>query len=97
MKVTLFYFGAGRRLDRNDEFDIEDLVNFTVIELSRIPRKGEYLDLWIGDYWIEGIVRDVYTNYCSPGNPHKKESAWGESYSIYIADVEVMEYYGDRV
>lgn len=95
MKVTLFYGGGSNDYSRHDECDIEDLVNFTEIELSRVPRKGEYLDLWIGDYWIEGTVKSVYTNYCTPGNPHKKEYAWGESYSIYIDNVEVMEYYGD--
>ena len=93
MKVTLFYSG-GADDSLHDECEIEDLVNFTEIELSRIPQKGEHIGLYLGDYWIEGTVMYVYTSYCPPGNPHRKERSWGESYQIGIDNVEVMEYYG---
>ena len=95
MKVMIYYAGCVERVEKNDE--IEDLINWTEIELERVPQRGEMVDLWLGDYWLQGTVTHVYTAYCPPNNPHIKERAWGDRYAISVGDIDIMEYYGDRV
>ena len=59
MKVTLFATGFAK--DETDGCLIEDIVNFTVLDLPRIPCKGERMKLWLDDVWIEARVEEVYT------------------------------------
>ena len=94
MNVRLYYDGC--KYDRKDECKIEREINDTFIELSRIPNVGENITLFLGDYWFEGKVSAVYTSFCEKGNPHRYERVWGESYSIFIKDIEVFQKYDEE-
>ena len=94
MKVRLYFDGC--KYDRKDEYLIEKEINDTRIELSRIPCLGENITLFIGDYWLEGVVSKVFTCYTEKGNPHRYERSWGEDYAMFVKDIEVYEYYGKR-
>ena len=77
-----------------DGYQMQKLLNWRVIELSRVPNIGEIIDMVIGDYSIEGKVQMVYTNYCEPGNPNSDESSWGYSYALLLGELEVIDYFG---
>lgn len=87
MKVTLF-FGGMKRRDSEIGCKVEDLLNFQTIELSRIPNVGEVMNITIGDYALCGKVKQVFTTWNEPGNPHIKEGYHGESYSIMLDELE---------
>lgn len=90
MKVTLFAVGF---VDNADGCEIEKKVNNLVLDIPRIPCKGERMGLWIDDVWIDAKVKDVWTNFREKGNPHIKESAWGVDFSITLYECEIMEQY----
>ena len=91
MRVTL-YFGGCK--DKDIEYDIEDMINYTEILLQRVPNKGERISLGIGDYWLDAKVGTVFTNYYQTGNKHWKDRVWGDNYAIYLEDIEIADYYG---
>lgn len=90
MKATLFAIGFA---DEEYGCEIEDMVNFTTLDLPRIPNKGEMMQLWIDDAWVEARVADVCTNFKERGNPHIKESAWGVDFTISLDRCEIVEWY----
>lgn len=92
MKVTLYYGGAADRAN-DDDVEMEDLILFREIELARVPNVGEDVILHIGDYMIEAEVKDVFTSYCEPGNPHIKERFHGDSYAMTLHRCRVIERY----
>ena len=96
MKVTLYYGGAADRVSDVDDVEMEDLILFRKIELARVPNVGEDVFLHIGDCFIVAEVKDVFTNYCEPGNPHIKESFHGDSYAITLHKCRIGERY-DRI
>lgn len=85
MKVRIYYGDANEIISK--------LIDNLDIELSRVPNVGESLSLWVEDYWLDMKVRQVFTNYCIPGNPHIKERAWGEGYAVFVDDVMIVEEY----
>ena len=94
-EVMLYY--AGSKNERFlEEADMEDMINFYTILLPRVPNIGEIVTVIIDDYYIEGKVQMVYTNYCKPGNDKIKESCWGYRFGISLTDLEVVDYYGKR-
>lgn len=93
MKVTLYYGGAADRVSDVDDVEMENLILFREIELARVPNVGEDMTLNIGDYYIEAEVRDVFTNYCEPGNPHIKERFHGDRYAITLHRCRIIERY----
>lgn len=96
MKVTLYYEGAAGCADFDDDVKMEDLILFRVIKLNRVPNVGEVVNLMIGDYWIEGEVKQVFTTYCEPGNPHIKERSYGDSYAITLHRCRINERYNRK-
>lgn len=88
-EVMLYYAGS-----KNERFledgDMEDMINFYTILLPRVPNIGEIVTVIIDDYYIEGKVQMVYTNYCKPGNDKIKESCWGYRFGISLTDLEVV-------
>ena len=90
MKVTLYAIGFA---NEDDGCEIEKIVNDVVLDLPRIPCKGEGMGLWLDDVWIEARVESVYTNFKEHGNPHIRESAWGVDFLINLDECEIAERY----
>lgn len=93
MKVTLYYGGAADRVSDGDDLEMENIILFREIELARVPNVGEDMTLHMGDYMIDAEVKDVFTHYCEPGNPHKKESFHGDSYAITLHRCRIVDRY----
>ena len=62
-EVMLYYAGS-KNESFLEEADMEDMINFYTILLPRVPNIGEIVTVIIDDYYIEGKVQMVYTNYC---------------------------------
>lgn len=92
MKTELCVVGFSERGD-DDGCEIEEIVNHAVLDLPRIPCKGERMGLWLDDVWIEARVKEVYTNFKEHGNPYIKESAWGVDFMISLDECEIAERY----
>ena len=94
-EVMLYY--SGSKDERFlDGWQMEDMINYYTILLPRVPNIGEIVTVIIDDYFIEGEVEMVYTNYCKPGNPKINESGWGYRFGISLNELEVVDYYGER-
>lgn len=87
MKVTLF-FGGMKNRDSDIGPEVEDILNYQVIELSRVPNVGEIINIVIGDFSLSGRIEQVFTTWREPGNKHIKEGYHGEDYAIMINEIE---------
>lgn len=86
MKVTLF-FGGMKNRDSDIGPEVEDILNYQVIELSRVPNMGEIINIAIGDFSFSGRIAQVFTTWLEPGNKHIKEGHHGEQYAIMIDEI----------
>ena len=96
MRIQLFFAGCKENVSAELEKELEDFIDWRVLELSRCPNVGETITLQIGDYWVDMVVDSVWTRFVENGNHHFKERVWGESYGVQVKDVELMEYYGKK-
>ena len=98
MRVTIYYGGNSRGSSRgNDDYPIlEKLLDNIVIDLQRVPCKGECMSFVLDDYCINAMVERVYTNYTEPGNPHIKPEYFGDHYAIQLDEAEIIEVYKKR-
>lgn len=95
MRIVIYY--GGNRVGRNDNYDeLMRLLEYTEIEMSRVPNKGEVLTLYLENYCIDMKVTQVFPHYCPEGNEFIKERAWGEWYGISVDEAEIIDVYGKR-
>ena len=92
MKIILYYGGNSKK-DTDDYDRLMELLEFTEIEMERVPNKGETITLYLEDCRITADVTHVYPHYCPVGNKFIRERAWGESYGISLDNAEIVECY----
>ena len=90
MRIVIYYGGNTKGKDEDQDLLIE-LLEFTEIEMERVPQVGERLCLYLDHYRVYADVTNVYPSYSPQGFPFIKKRAWGESCAIQLDNAEIDE------
>lgn len=90
MRIVLYY-GGNTKGERKDQDLLMNLLEFTEIEMERVPLVGERLCLYLDHYRVYADVTEVYPSYCPKVFPYIKKRGWGESCAIQLDNAEIDE------
>lgn len=96
MKIELHARGCGvEGCTPEEENEIVKLIEKVTLDLEFLPRKGDNMWFSVGDWSINAVVDYSVINYCEPGNPYFIERIHGTTFSVFLKDIEVVEYFKD--
>lgn len=95
MRIVLYYSGNSKGETQNYDLLME-LLEFTEIDMQRVPNKGETITLYLGACRITAEVTHVFPHYCPAGNKYIREGGWGESYGIQLDNAKVVDWYCEQ-
>ena len=90
MKVRFYTSNEYTSDDRIDR--VEQMVDGLVLDMERVPEKGESMTFQMGKVWFEATVEDVSTTYVESSDNWKKQY-WGITYNVTIHKIEIIEEY----